>query len=117
MLAHEETIQELELTVNELPIVIQTKIKKLNNRKRMSVKAEKLAEISEESELIADEIIGWFNEQDFEEEEEYEEEQENSFKEVEKPNIVSHVENKEIETKKEEIEEKTTSGWGINTSW
>ena len=50
MLAHEETIQELELTVNELPIVIQTKIKKLNNRKRMSVKAEKLAEIQKDIE-------------------------------------------------------------------
>lgn len=113
MLAHEETIQELELTVNELPIVIQTKIKKLNNKKRLSVRPEKLAEISEESELIADEIIGWFNEQDFEEEED-EEEEENGFEDVEKPNIVSHVENKEIENK---IEEKTTSGWGINTSW
>ena len=131
--AHEEIIEGLEIDFKVLPLNIRKEINKVNNAKRLATRPEKIVELEDISEIIANDISEWYDE-NYEEEDEEEEEEDSSEEEkrleqerleaerlenTTPPNVVSHVVNNEVEEEKEveHAEEKPNSGWGINTSW
>lgn len=130
--AHEEIIEGLEIDLKVLPLNIRKEINKVNNAKRLATRPEKIVELEAISELIANDISEWYDENYEEEDEEEEEDSSEEEKRLEQerleaerlenttpPNVVSHVVNNEVEEEKEveHAEEKPNSGWGINTSW
>jgi len=123
--AHEEIIEGLEIDLKVLPLNIRKEINKVNNAKRLATRPEKIVELEAISELIANDISEWYDENYEEEDEEEEKRLEQERLEAERlenttpPNVVSHVVNNEVEEEKEveHAEEKPNSGWGINTSW
>jgi len=123
--AHEEIIEGLEIDLKALPLNIRKEINKVNNAKRLATRPEKIVELEAISELIANDISEWYDENYEEEDEEEEKRLEQERLEAERlenttpPNVVSHVVNNEVEEEKEveHAEEKPNSGWGINTSW
>ena len=124
--AHEEIIEGLEIDFKVLPLNIRKEINKVNNAKRLATRPEKIVELEDISEIIANDISEWYDE-NYEEEDEEEEEDSSEEERLEAerlenttpPNVVSHVVNNEVEEEKEveHAEEKPNSGWGINTSW
>jgi len=123
--AHEEIIAGLEIDLKVLPLNIRKEINKVNNAKRLATRPEKIVELESISEIIANDISEWYDENYEEEDEEEEKRLEQERLEAERlenttpPNVVSHVVNNEVEEEKEveHAEEKPNSGWGINTSW
>lgn len=126
MYAHEELIEELGLTTDELAPSLRTKLRNFNNKKRLSSKPESIEKLNQDSEILADEIAEWYAEQNEIDDSENEQalgsnltsvndvEFEKKEPIVEKTsNIVSHVSNNEEEEKKEEIIEEKTSGFGL----
>lgn len=113
MYAHEELIEELGLTNEELAPSLRSKIRIFNNKKRLSSKPESIEKLNIDSEEIADEIALWYKEQEDLDLDSDDEKIENTI--VEKPtNTVSHVVNNEVEEeKKEEESEEKTSGFGL----
>jgi len=114
--AHEEVIRELEVTVNDLPSEIKSKIRTWNNKKRMASKPETIELLGNVSEDIADDISAWYYATSGEEDEDEEEPNPTPIVVapiVEQPqNIVSHVTNPEVVEQHKE-EEKKESGWGL----
>ena len=107
MYAHEELIDELGLTTDELAPSLRSKLRTFNNKKRLSFKPESVEKLKEDSEILADEIAEWYAEQEdlFDD---------NDLSESEtKKNIVSHISNNDIEDDKKEITEEKTSGFGL----
>ena len=107
MYAHEELIDELGLTTDELSSSLRGKLRTFNNKKRLSSKPESVEKLKEDSEILADEIAEWYAEQEdlFDG---------NDLSESEtKENIVSHISNNDIEDDKKEIIEEKTSGFGL----
>jgi hypothetical protein len=107
MYAHEELIDELGLTTDELSSSLRGKLRTFNNKKRLSSKPESVEKLKEDSEILADEIAEWYAEQEdlFDD---------NDLSESEKKeNIVSHISNNDIEDDKKEIIEEKTSGFGL----
>ena len=122
--AHEELMSELEIGQNDLPSEIKKKVISFNRKRRMALKPESIAILSDVSNDIADEIAAWHyaNSDDSEEDEEEEEIEREEPIHVEKPilekggSVVSHVENVEIQEEQKQIEKKN-NGWGINLDW
>jgi hypothetical protein len=69
MYAHEELLQELEITKTDLSKELSTKVGKFSNKKRLTSDPEKLVAMEVESEILADEISEWY-EANYEEEDE-----------------------------------------------
>lgn len=122
--AHEELMSELEIGQNDLPSEIKKKVISFNRKRRMALKPESIAILSDVSNDIADEIAAWHY-ANSDDSEEYEDEEQIEREEpihVEKPilekggSIVSHVENVEIQEEQKQIEKKN-NGWGINLDW
>jgi hypothetical protein len=123
--AHEELMNELEVTQNDVPSEIKKQIISFNRKRRMALKPESIALLEGLSEDIASDITAWhYATSDDEEDEDEEEEQEEEYREpihVEKPvlkeggSIVSHVKNIEVQEEQKQVENK--SGWGINLDW
>lgn len=124
--AHEELMRELEVTKEDLPSEIRKKIISFSKKRRMALKPESIALLEGLSEDIASEITAWHyaNSDDTEEEIEIEKPIHVEKQEivVEKPilenggNIVSHVQNVEVQEEQKKVENKN-NGWGINLDW
>lgn len=126
--AHEELMSELEIGQNDLPSEIKKKVISFNRKRRMALKPESIAILSDVSNDIADEIAAWhYANSDYSEEDEEEDEDKEEIKKeepihVEKPilekggSIVSHVENVEVQEEQKKVENKN-NGWGINLDW
>lgn len=108
MYAHEELIDELGLTTDELSSSLRSKLRTFNNKKRLSSKPESVEKLKEDSEILADEIAEWYAEQ----EDLFDDNDDLSESET-KENIVSHISNNDIEDDKKEIIEEKTSGFGL----
>lgn len=111
MYAHEELIEELGLTNEELAPSLRAKVRTFNNKRRLSSKPESIERLKEDSEILADEIAEWYAEQ----EDLYDDEEYSSDSIVEKPkNTISHVTNNEVEdNKQDENSEEKPTGFGL----
>ena len=132
--AHEELMNELGVTQNDVPSEIKKQIISFTRKRRMALKPESIALLEGLSEDIASDITAWhYANSDDEEDEDEEEEQEEGYREpihVEKPVVVdvekpilqeggaviSHVQNIEVQEEQKQVEKKH-SGWGINLDW
>lgn len=135
--AHEELMNELGVTQNDVPSEIKKQIISFNRKRRMALKPESIALLEGLSEDIASDITAWYyaNNDDSDDEEDKEEydidgEREDEPLLVEKPVVVvvekpilqeggaviSHVQNIEVQEEQKQVEKKN-SGWGINLDW
>lgn len=132
--AHEELMNELGVTQNDVPSEIKKQIISFNRKRRMALKPESIALLEGLSDDIASDITAWhYANSDDEEDEDEEEEQEEEYRDpihvekpvvvvVEKPileqggSVVSHVQNIEVQEEQKQVEKKN-SGWGINLDW
>jgi hypothetical protein len=135
--AHEELMNELEVTQNDVPSEIKKQIISFNRKRRMALKPESIALLEGLSEDIASDITAWHYANSDDEEDEGEEEEHDIDGEredepllVEKPIVVvvekpilqeggaviSHVQNIEVQEEQKQVEKKN-NGWGINLDW
>jgi hypothetical protein len=128
--AHEELMNELGVTQNDVPSEIKKQIISFNRKRRMALKPESIALLEGLSEDIASDITAWHyaNSDDEEDDDEQEEYREPIHVEkpvvvvVEKPilqeggAVISHVQNIEVQEEQKQVEKKN-SGWGINLDW
>jgi hypothetical protein len=136
--AHEELMNELGVTQNDVPSEIKKQIISFNRKRRMALKPESIALLEGLSDDIASDITAWHyaNSDDEEDEDEEEEHDTDGEREdepllVEKPVVVvvvekpilqeggaviSHVQNIEVQEEQKQVEKKN-SGWGINLDW
>ena len=128
--AHEELMNELGVSQNDVPSEIKKQIISFNRKRRMALKPESIALLEGLSEDIASDITAWHyaNSDDEEDDDEQEEYREPIHVEkpvvvvVEKPilqeggAVISHVQNIEVQEEQKQVEKKN-SGWGINLDW
>ena len=130
--AHEELMNELGVTQNDVPSEIKKQIISFNRKRRMALKPESIALLEGLSDDIASDITAWHYANSDDSEDEDEEDEEEEYREpihVEKPVVVvekpilqeggaviSHVQNIEVQEEQKQVEKKN-SGWGINLDW
>lgn len=133
MYAHEETITELGISKKDLPTDLQARIRTFTNKARLSKRPETLEQLEVESEDLADEVLGWFNNDsdDYEEDDDadYEDEmlEAKRLKREQDEAERLRLENEQRQTQSQQQQQNTPpptqeikeepSGWGINTNW
>lgn len=105
--AHEELMNELEITYNNLPSEIRKKVISFNQKKRMVFKPESIALLEAISDDIASDITAWHyaNSDDSEEDEDEQQEQVEQKEKKEEIEEPIHVEQKQVIVEKPIMEQ------------
>ena len=122
MYAHEETITELGISKKDLPTELQARIRTFTNKARLSKRPEALEQLEVDSEDLANEVLGWFND-DSDSYDDNDDDAEQERLEAERLRLENEQRQQQQQQQQqntppptEEIKEEP-SGWGINTNW